>query len=344
MRTKNLENSRGRTNINFIQPKPSNITESILTRAAPSKKARRFQRKSNQIVNLSKYTLNQSEISILEKGLNFIPTPSKEHEAKIVQDFLLFERKLRLYHKLHKSEEEIETTDESSDDDSPHKILKPSKGWKPDDSEMDPNIMRYKTSVLNDMQSKLKMKKKPRFNISVKERKAIISLKQNSDIIIKPADKGGAIVILNKEDYIKEGERQLQQEQHYKKLDNFDRIKKQFIKEVETSLRSLKNRELIDDDIFKLLFRPNPRTSNLYLLPKIHKKNNPGRPIINSVGSLTETISALVDEILRKYSKLAGSYIKDTSHFLQEIQNIEIHSGDIIATVDVTALYTKHTS
>ena len=78
-----------------------------------------------------------------------------------------------------------------------------------------------------------------------------------------------------------------------------------------------------------------------HLLPKIHKKNNPGRPIINSVGSLTETISALVDEIRRKYSKLAVSYIKDTSHFLQEIQNIEIHPGDIIATVDVTALYTN---
>ena len=51
--------------------------------------------------------------------------------------------------------------------------------------------------------------------------------------------------------------------------------------------------------------------SNLYLLPKIHKKNNPGRPIINSVGSLRETMSALINEILRKYSKLAKSYIKD---------------------------------
>ena len=133
---------------------------------------------------------------------------------------------------------------------------------------------------------------------------------------------------MNKEDYIKEGERQLQQQQHYKKLDDFEKTKKKLIKEVETSLRSLKSREYIDDDIFKLLFRPNPRTSNLYLLPKIYKKNNPGRPIINSVGSLTETISALVDKILRKYSKLAGSHIKDTSRFLQEIQNIKIHSVD----------------
>ena len=253
----------------------------------------------------------------------------------------MFERKLRLYHKLHKNEEDIETTDESSDDDSPHKILKPSKGWKPDDSEMDPNIMRYKTSVLNDMQSKIKIKRRPRFNTSKHERKAIGTLKKNTEIVIKPADKGGAIVIMDKIDYIKEGERQLQQQQHYKKLDDFEKTKKEFIKEVEASLRSLKNKEYIDDDIFKILFRSKPRTSNLYLLPKIHKKNNPGRPIINNVGPLTETISALVDEILRKYSKLAKSYIKDTSHFLQEIQKIEIHPGDIIATVDITALYTN---
>ena len=342
-RTKTLENPRRRptTSQHIIKSDIPTASDSILTRPTTSKKTRRFQRESNQIVNLSKYQPNKYEISLLEKGLNFIPTPIQEHEAKIVQDFLLFERKLRLYHKLHKNEEDIETTDESSDDDSPHKILKPSKGWKPDDSEMDPNIMRYKTCVLNDMQSKFKAKRRPRFNTTKHERKAIGTLRKNTDIIIKPADKVGAIVIMDKTDYIKEGERQLQQKQHYMKLDNFEKTKNKYIKEVEKSLRSLKNREYIDDDIFKILFRPNPRTSNLNLLPKIHKKNNPGRPIINSVGSLTETISALVDEILRKYSKLAKSYIKDTSHFLQEIQNIEIHHGDIIATVDVTALYTN---
>ena len=84
------------------------------------------------------------------------------------------------------------------------------------------------------MQSHLKTKRRPRHNTPIKERKAIISLKKNSGIIIKLADKGGAIVIQNKEDYIKEGERQLKQHQHYKKLDNFEKIWKKFIKEVET--------------------------------------------------------------------------------------------------------------
>ena len=215
--------------------------------------------------------------TLLQKGLNFIPTPAREHEAKILQDFLLFEWKLRLYHKLHRKEEDIETTDESSDEeDSPHKILRPSKGWKPEDSECDPNIMKYKTCVMHDMESKLMIKTRPRYNTTKEERKAISTLRKNLDIVIKPADKGGAIVILNKTDYIKEGERQLANTDHYKHIEDIKPLKRKFIKEVEQSLRSLKNKEYINDDIFKILFRNNPRTSNLYLLPKIHKKNNPG--------------------------------------------------------------------
>ena len=222
---------------------------------------------------MSNYQLNKHESSILQKGLNFIPTPAKEHEARILQDFLLFERKLRLYHKLHKNEEDIETTEESSDeDDSPHKILRPSKGWKPEDSECDPNIMKYKTCVIHDIESKLMLKSRHRFNTSKHERQAIISLRKNMDIVIKPADKGGAIVVMNKEDYIKEGERQLANTIHYQKIDDIKKLRHKFIKEVEQSLRSLKNKDYINEDTFKILFRNNPRTSNLYLLPKYTRK------------------------------------------------------------------------
>ena len=99
--------------------------------------------------------------------------------------------------------------------------------------------------------------------------------------------------------------------------------------------------EHIDEDTHNILLRKTPRTSNLYLLQKIHKKDVPGRPIIKSMGSLTETMSALVDRILRRYSMLAKSYIKDTSHFLQVITKLNIRPGEILVTVDVTALYTN---
>ena len=269
--------------------------------------------------------------------MNFIPTPTREHEARIIQDFLLFERKLRLHHMLHKeetnqSEEEEESSEE--EEQSPHKILRPSKGFKPEDHMMDPNIMRYKTTVLNHMKTELAQHRHPRFNTTKGERRAIKSLKKNKDIIIKPADKGGAIVIQNLTDYIKEGERQLMKKEHYSPLEDPKKTIKQFIKEVHSTLLQAKSKELIDEDMLKILSRSNPRISNLYLLPKIHKENNPGRPIINSVGSLTETLSAFVDEILRKYSKLASSYVKDTTHFLELTMDLIVHETDLLCTVD----------
>ena len=46
-------------------------------------------------------------------------------------------------------------------------------------------------------------------NLSLEERKAITELTSNSEIIIKPADKGSTVVVLNTTDYIKEAHRQL---------------------------------------------------------------------------------------------------------------------------------------
>ena len=49
------------------------------------------------------------------------------------------------------------------------------------------------------------------------ELKAIKSLRNNKDIIIKPAEKYSS-VIMNRSDYLKEGNRQLSNEKHNKKL------------------------------------------------------------------------------------------------------------------------------
>ena len=55
-------------------------------------------------------------------------------------------------------------------------------------------------------------------NISKAEHTAIKNLKERTDIVIKPADKGSAVVVMNTEDYLQEGHRQLSNSEFYKKL------------------------------------------------------------------------------------------------------------------------------
>ena len=55
----------------------------------------------------------------------------------------------------------------------------------------------------------LKPKSRQSQNLTKEEREAISALKNNPNIIIKKADKGSSLVIMNRTDYINEAERQL---------------------------------------------------------------------------------------------------------------------------------------
>ncbi len=63
------------------------------------------------------------------------------------------------------------------------------------------------------------------------------------------------------------------------------------------------------------------KTSRLYFLPKIHKKNNPvqGRPVVSANGSPTEKISQFVDHSLNPTVESLQSYVKDTTHIINSL-------------------------
>ena len=87
-----------------------------------------------------------------------------------------------------------------------------------------------------------------------------------------------------------------------------------------------------------------PRTPQLYLLPKINKKTCPvpGRPIVSANESLTERISAFGDNFLSPIVKTGHSYIRDTGDFILKLQGINnLMGNEILLTIDVSALYTN---
>ena len=82
------------------------------------------------------------------------------------------------------------------------------------------------------------------------------------------------------------------------------------------------------------------KAGRFYLLPKIHKKGCPGRPVISGCGTPTEKISQFVDHHLRPLVPNIASYIKDTNHFLRKLKDVgTLPDGAILCTVDVVGLY-----
>ena len=83
-----------------------------------------------------------------------------------------------------------------------------------------------------------------------------------------------------------------------------------------------------------------PWTLCSYFNPKIHKPNNPGRPIVSACSCPTELISSYLDKVMTPRVKSLPSYIKDSNHALEIFRNFNF-SGEnkINFTMDVTSLY-----
>ncbi|XP_069586465.1 uncharacterized protein [Ranitomeya imitator] len=128
-------------------------------------------------------------------------------------------------------------------------------------------------------------------NLTRGQRQALTELRSLKQVLIKPADKGGNVVLWPTEMYEKEAFRQLRDEDTYRRL-SFNPTSV-FQAELYDILDEAFTDGLITKDLRDGLIPDAPRTPCLYLLPKIHK--NPmcpsGRPIVSGNGGLTENIA-----------------------------------------------------
>lgn len=136
---------------------------------------------------------------------------------------------------------------------------------------------------------------------------------KNPEIVIRNADKGGGIVILDKTYYMEKADRILANKDYYRILENnplSDHIASYtdlIIAAYQDGVLNKKEKEF--------LHLKNPVMAIFYFLPKIHKDTNkpPGRPIIAGIDSLTSRLSHYIDLYLQKYVTKLLSYLRDTS-------------------------------
>ena len=176
-------------------------------------------------------------------------------------------------------------------------------------------------------------------NLTPEQYDAITALKNNKSIVIKKADKGSATIVMNRNDYIKEGVRQLSDTAFYQKLEQDPLSDHQ--REIENTLLKIHQKGEISRKVLHHLLPSGTTTPEFYFLPKIHKTNITGRPIISGNNSPTERISAFVDEHIKILVPKIKSYVRDTPDFIRNIEEFRQTGHYFLVTMDVTSLYTN---
>lgn len=197
-------------------------------------------------------------------------------------------------------------------------------------------------------------------NLNSGQFSALVSLiKLLPSVIIKPADKGSGIVILDRKDYITEVHRQLSNKLHYCRMPySISRYRRPYLHSV---YKELLFKKLITKKTFDFLLsdlKPvnsrglpaAPKSRRYYALPKIHKdpnkwpvpfKSPPPRPIISDCGSDSYNLAHFIDLHLAPFCSNHSSYIKDSYDFLEKTSKLTIPPNTFFITLDVNALYTN---
>ena len=101
---------------------------------------------------------------------------------------------------------------------SPFHRYKEKSSWIPKPSK-NTTLESFIDVVTNDVQTAASTNIPIHNNLTPAEKGAIQELKERDDIVIKPADKCSAVVVMDKVDYLEEANRQMTDERFYKTLD-----------------------------------------------------------------------------------------------------------------------------
>lgn len=280
-----------------------------------------------------------SQLSLLEKGLTFVPSCKANTHTRTMEA----QMDLQGYHRRLK----ILTFFENHPQTTPPPFT-PASSWIPTDEKLPTQLLHLIQRDRKSFKGNFRPKAETP-NLTPDEIQALKELMDNKQVVIKPADKGSKVVIMDRTQYLWEGYRQLSDTKYYLKLDA--PIYKDTTPMVKNIVQSLYNKKFINaKQKTYLIGDTEPRARKFYMLPKIHKKPEawskpheipPGRPIVSDCGSETYHTAEYLDHFLNPLSIVHPSYIKDTYDFIQKIKSIRVPFEATLFTIDIDSLYTN---
>ena len=158
----------------------------------------------------------------------------------------------------------------------------------------------------------------PKSNLNKEERIDLSQLRKDQDRVFLTADKGVAMVVFDKEDYISKAQELLSQ-LAYKEIprEPTNRIKAQLI----TKHRRIKNDRNLDEGTYKAMYLTGCVLPKFYGLPKIHKTGNPLRLIVSSRCSVTYGVAKVLSKVIKPLVGKSPHHIQITGDFVYQAKS-----------------------
>ena len=234
------------------------------------------------VVNLSRYTLNDAELSVLRRGLNFSIPPQRLDHINTMTSFEHFFRQIspgsdhdqgRLKHRLREL---------------CYRLIY--------------GYQKHKHPVL-----------------SKEEETAFKKLRQNDKIVICRPDKGNGVVLLDRTEYIKKLEDILADTSKFKELKQDPTHQREA--KLQRYLCNLRKQGCLDETTYQDIRPTGAVPARLYGLPKTHKDGIPIRPIVSCLDTYTYKLAKYLVKILQPLT-INEHIVKDSFHFAEEMKNI----------------------
>nr|VZI19788.1 unnamed protein product [Spirometra erinaceieuropaei] len=184
----------------------------------------------------------------------------------------------------------------------------------------------------------LRQKRYPQ-NLPAEEAQALQSLKSDHSIVVVPADKGGATVIMDKIEYVDKANEIFSDMESYTLLaENPTKKQTAAIKKKVNELVRLK---VISPDDSKLMTLSDPHIAHAYGLPKVHKVDVPLRIIVPLIGSPTYNMAKWLYSRLKRLTYGSDYSINNSQAFLRRVQGLKVSADECFLSFDVVALFSS---
>lgn len=164
-------------------------------------------------------------------------------------------------------------------------------------------------------------------------------LKDNKDIIVMRADKGGNTVIMRKDEYVETMRLMLSDSTVYNRIDKDPTNKFQTL--ANNLVNNLEKDGAIDNTTAKRLKTHNAAPPRIYGLRKIHKEACKLRPVVSSIKGPSYKLGRYIHQILSPLACGNNINVKDSTEFVTFINKAQLPENYILISLDVVSLFTN---